>query len=143
MRNQFSTLDACKILKLNRERLRDWMNRGFVIPSVQKAKGQGTKALFSRDDLYMIRTFGALLENRIARERAAESVEAIINLRGKSKEYKLIMECDYILFRSGYKIHEGKAERDVAVSNLYTGELLDLTKGKSFDPDERETIHVG
>ncbi|MBW1716551.1 MAG: hypothetical protein JRJ77_12135 [Deltaproteobacteria bacterium] len=72
MQEKYSTLDICKILDIPRERFREWQVRGFIEPSIQKAEGQGTKALFSRFDLYYIALFKHLIEKcRLPRENAA------------------------------------------------------------------------
>lgn len=67
---KYSTFDIVKGLGIARERLREWMTRGFVVPSVQ-ADGVGTKALFSIEDVYRVELFKELLAvgfNRISAE---------------------------------------------------------------------------
>ena len=73
MRNQFSTLDVVKFLGVPRERLRDWMNNGFVVPTIS-SKGQGTKAVFTRDDIYLVALFVDLLKKGFKRNRASEFI---------------------------------------------------------------------
>ena len=73
MRNQFSTLDIVKALGVPRERLRDWMNNGFVVPTIS-SKGQGTKAVFTRDDIYLVALFVDLLKKGFKRSRASELI---------------------------------------------------------------------
>jgi hypothetical protein len=70
MRQEFSTLDIVKALDIPRERLREWMNRGFIEPS-QPAEGQGTKAVFSRDAVYRVALFRELLNKGFTRKKAA------------------------------------------------------------------------
>ena len=62
MRDKFSTLDIVKALSIPRERLRDWMNNGFVVPTT-RSEGQGTKAIFTRDDIYLVALFVDLRKN--------------------------------------------------------------------------------
>jgi len=50
--NGYTTFQIIKALKIPRERLKDWMEKGFVKPSLQQARGKGTKALFSLLDVY-------------------------------------------------------------------------------------------
>lgn len=73
----YSTSDVCRILSVSPERLREWMIRKFVEPSIQKAKGQGTRAEFSIDDLYRIALFKELIENGFSRETAANYIKLI------------------------------------------------------------------
>jgi len=73
MRDEFSTLDIVKALDIPRERLRDWMNKGFVKPTTP-AEGQGTKAIFTRGDVYCVALFQRLLEVGFKREDASRQV---------------------------------------------------------------------
>ena len=70
MRDEFSTLDIVKALKIPRERLRDWMNQGFVKPTIP-AEGQGTKAVFTRTDVYLLALFRHLVNSGFKRDMAA------------------------------------------------------------------------
>ena len=51
-----TSFKLCKLLGIQRERLKDWQLRGFVSASFP-ADGQGTKADFSRRDVIKISTF--------------------------------------------------------------------------------------
>lgn len=77
MRQKFSTLDIVKALGIPRERLRDWMNRGFIVPT-QQAEGQGTKAIFSRIEVYGVALFQKLLKWGFGRQFAARFITAFI-----------------------------------------------------------------
>lgn len=79
MSDQFSTLDIVKALKIPRERLRDWMSRDFIIPT-EKAQGQGTKALFSREDVYAVALFQNLINKGFKRKDASHLVNDILHL---------------------------------------------------------------
>jgi DNA-binding transcriptional MerR regulator len=69
-RDNFSTFDVAKILGIQRSRLQEWIDAGHIEPSIQKAHGKGTRALFSKDDLYMIKLFVELLGKGFTRNRA-------------------------------------------------------------------------
>ena len=73
MRDKFSTLDIVKALGIPRERLRDWMNHGFVVPTT-RSEGQGTKAVFTRDDIYLVALFVDLLKKGFKRDRASDLI---------------------------------------------------------------------
>lgn len=60
MKTEFSTLDIVKLLNIPRERLREWIDRHYVRPSIKEAEGHGRKALFSLADLYRIEIFNRL-----------------------------------------------------------------------------------
>ena len=95
MRNEFSTLDIVKALGIPRERLRDWMNHGYIKPTTP-AKGQGTKAIFTRKDVYGVLLFSNLLEKGFKRETASKHFHKII-------ENGLIEKTKYIVWRISTK----------------------------------------
>ena len=66
---KFTTTDVKK-LGIKRERLKEWMSKGFVQASV-KASGPGTKNLFSLLDLYQIKLFAYVVDCGFSREEAA------------------------------------------------------------------------
>jgi hypothetical protein len=77
MKTTYSTLDIVKALEIPRERLREWLNRGFITPGIQQASGAGTKALFGPEDLYRIMVFKQLVESGISREMASKIVRGL------------------------------------------------------------------
>ena len=88
MRDKFSTLDIVKVLEIPRERLRSWMKEGFVQPTVP-AQGQGTKAVFSRYDIYSISLFDNLLDAGFRREVAASHMREFAKVFHKN--YELVL----------------------------------------------------
>jgi hypothetical protein len=72
MKTGYSTLDIVRTLGIPRERLREWLSRGFITPGIQQASGAGTKALFGQEDLYRIMLFKQLVESGISREMASK-----------------------------------------------------------------------
>ena len=95
MKSEFSTLDIVKKLNIPRERLRDWMSRGFVKPS-QQAQGQGTKALFTRFDVHLVGIFRDLVDFGYKRSLAAHCIQEV----EKNKYQKVNGRtncCDHIL----------------------------------------------
>jgi len=77
MKNGYSTLDIVRALGIPRERLREWLSRGFITPGIQKASGAGTKALFGPEDLYRIMLFKELVESGISREMASKVLSSL------------------------------------------------------------------
>lgn len=57
--------------------LKDWRKRGFITPSIQEACGAGTKNLFSKLDVYMIRLFEYLVNAGFSRSEASERVKNV------------------------------------------------------------------
>ena len=100
MKREFSTLDIVKRLGIPRERLREWMNRNFIIPT-KPSKKQGSKAIFTREDVYGIALFKDLIERGVKRETASHYVNELI-------KYSAVKLKDFILFR--YQTQYGKQE---------------------------------
>ncbi len=73
MREKFSTLDIVKALSIPRERLRDWINNGFIIPTIS-SQGQGTKAVFTRNDVYLVALFMDFLSKGFKRYNASSLI---------------------------------------------------------------------
>lgn len=96
MRNQFSTLDIVKFLGVPRERLRDWMNNGFVVPTIS-SKGQGTKAVFTRDDIYLVALFMDFLKKGFKRNRASELIRKTSEILKKNGSTNLAYIIIYFL----------------------------------------------
>jgi len=95
MKTEFSTLDIVKALKIERERLRDWMTRGYVKPSVE-AEGQGTRAVFTAHDVYGVALFRRLVESGFSRESAGIIVKMFMEKKGSETDRQ---ETSYILIR--------------------------------------------
>jgi len=85
MKTGYSTLDVVRTLGIPRERLREWLSRGFITPGIQQASGAGTKALFGPEDLYRIMLFKQLVESGISREMASKVVNGL-SLEGITSE---------------------------------------------------------
>ncbi len=67
---QYSTFDIARILEIPRDRIHDWMRRGFISPSIVTAHGHGSKNLFSRWDVYGIALFHNIVKGGTSREWA-------------------------------------------------------------------------
>jgi len=96
MREKFSTLDIVKALGIPRERLRDWMNNGFVIPTIS-SQGQGTKAVFTRNDVYLAALFVDLLKKGFKRYNASDLVRRTSAILKKNEPKNLAYVIIYFL----------------------------------------------
>ena len=72
----YTLSDISKILGIQRERLSDWLVRGFIKPSA-KSKGQGKPSWFTKGDIYLIRLLDDMIDRGIDRAEAAKYVEGI------------------------------------------------------------------
>jgi DNA-binding transcriptional MerR regulator len=68
---EFFASDVTKILGIKRTTLQQWMEYGFLGPSVQEAQGSGVRNIYSLGDLYKIATFNKLLHLGLNREQAS------------------------------------------------------------------------
>jgi hypothetical protein len=71
MREEFSTLDIVKALNIPRGRLRQWMDLGFIKPAYP-SEMQGSKAIFTRYDVYGVGLFDDLLSKGFKRDMAGK-----------------------------------------------------------------------
>ena len=89
----FTVTDIEK-LRIKRERLQDWMVRGFIEPSIQKAFGQGTKNLFNIYDLYKIQIFKNLVEGYLRRSPSSKLVNSIAPNHFRGADFVAVMRYD-------------------------------------------------
>lgn len=94
----FTTFDASRILGIKYQRLREWIGRGQVKPSIVKAEGIGTKTLFSRRDLYLIALFRLLVEKGFSRDDASSAVKDLNSYLSAAKTWDDPAENSHLLF---------------------------------------------
>lgn len=64
MKEQFTIKQAVTITQVPRERLKEWLLRGYIRPSIAAGVGAGRSNLYSRIDLYVIALFDYLVSQR-------------------------------------------------------------------------------
>ena len=99
----YSTLDVVKVLNIPRERLRDWMVRGFIKPSLPSTR-KGTISIFTKVDVFGVALFEKLLEKGFKREVAAEYIKIVVS-------QNLCRVLNFILFK--FVIRDGQRVIDV------------------------------
>lgn len=77
-RDEFSSFETADALGIPIERMRQWMKLDFISPSVP-AKGQGTKAIFKRGDVYRAALFLSLVDYGINRKYASSMSNVLMN----------------------------------------------------------------
>ena len=127
----YSTLDIVKSLDIPRERLRDWMNRGFITPS-KEAKGQGTKALFSRIDVYAISLFRYLVERcKFVLEEAARFSQEWL-AKAKSAEDRNFISQDFVAFG---RVTAKEGEEVISLRSHSSQEIEQMESAEDVDWD--------
>lgn len=121
MKKNFSTLDITKLLKIPRERLRSWMKEDYIKPSVQ-AKGKGTRAEFTKRDLYLVAVFESLLNRGIKRSTASSLLNRLL------KEDSTLSQ--------GYFIIRNNPGKESSQVNAFSAKALgvDLDTGAVYKP---------
>lgn len=81
----YTQKDITKILGLKRTAVQQWLDRGFVAPSVESASGHGTRNLWSRGDIIDLAVFQTLLEHGFSREEASAFIKEkeVVNPDGR------------------------------------------------------------
>jgi len=75
----FTSFQICDALDIRKERFREWIDFEYIKPKV-RAKGRGSKNLFSKTDVYFIVLFKDLLESGFSREESSKRVESYITI---------------------------------------------------------------
>lgn len=122
MRDEFSTFDISKALKIPQPRVREWVDKGFFHPT-QKARGQGTKAVFTRDDVYGVALFRLLIDSGFSRAVAGDYVSNFITYESDQPDRQ---KTAYILFRES--VFNG--EKKIVVRTFAPGDFkIDVITG--------------
>jgi len=91
----FSTLDVCKICKIPRERLRDWLFREYITPSSYITEKSREIAVFDTERVLIVMLFKMLVEEGYHRDYAG------ILLYNTADDYEVdIMTVDQIQLES-------------------------------------------
>jgi hypothetical protein len=78
---KFSTFDIRDKLNIPVDRQKDWRTRGFIKPTLKSATGRGTRNVFSRFDLVLIKLFEKLVYRGYPRKQAAQIVQDVRNFK--------------------------------------------------------------
>lgn len=73
----FSTSETARILRLKRERLRQWGVGNFIPSGVRVAWGEGYRTVWSRTQIYTIALFQRLVDAGLNRKTAAACSESV------------------------------------------------------------------
>jgi hypothetical protein len=98
MKNEFTPTELDKVVDTARERRRQWMERGLITAS-HPSPGQGSRAIFTRTDVYGVALFAKLLDIGLKGELASECVNRFVS-------WELTQRVGYIAFQ--FVIRNGK-----------------------------------
>ena len=132
MQTEFTTSDIGKALGIPRERLKDWMNLGYVRPKIP-AEGAGTKAIFSIQDLYKICLFQHLLNHGFRRDHASEIVNFF--------EERVLPNDSYLIIRYNTMDEEGAvASRAANPVSQESRAIIDLRTGIAVIQNDKDAL---
>ena len=101
-KEDYSTFDAIRILGLKRDRLKDWIMQGFIVPTHQEKVARGMKSYFDRWGLYMISLFHYLVTHGIVRDQAAKWIMELTEhkkLMEKESSELRASKADYVIIK--------------------------------------------
>lgn len=76
----YNSNDVIKILPIKRERLREWILKKFIVPSLPQ-KGQGQPFEFTRLEVYILALFQKMIESGLSRPVAMAYIQMMINAK--------------------------------------------------------------
>jgi len=152
----YTTTDISR-LGTKRERLKEWMSRGYITPSVKSATGAGTKNLFNLWDLYIIKLFQYLIERGFSREDSAGRIQGLFligqianqvslsgkknsekNLKAAQESYQRFLTSRFLIFPKrgqgveGFPFAERIANRDGSMEEPAIIECIVKEENGSF-----------
>jgi len=81
---RFTVYQIAAKLEISRSSLQQYYEKGFIQPSLERAKGKGTRSYFSLEDIYRIRIFLRLSQLGFSLREAAEYSQALdLSILGK------------------------------------------------------------
>jgi DNA-binding transcriptional MerR regulator len=109
MDEQFYTSDVTRITGVKRNRLQVWLDRGWIIPSIKKAQGQGSRNIFGLHDLYVIALFKKLVGIGVPRKFVGMCTQAFF----KQPLLGLFLRADNYCWFEVYRTGEGEFESEL------------------------------
>jgi hypothetical protein len=114
----YSVHEVSRILGIEKSRVRDWIVKGFIIPSWHKAMARGDKNLLTYDDLGYVYLFQQLLSMRLHRT----SISFIISEIGKAGlSENLESNFRYVIWNT----KSPKEGGNIAISNKIPTSMID------------------
>ena len=110
MGEPYTTGDLIRSLGIGRQRMQDWMERGYIKASIQQASGIGTKSLFSKWDVYCIELFRYLLKRGFPRKQVAFWLRALYSQYSFNRQLEKFNYLAFIARRDGGKLVDTMTE---------------------------------
>ena len=112
--NRFSTNEVCEALGIKYQRLREWIDRGYVVPT-WRAEGSGNRTAFSRQEVYLVALFMHLiLVEGFDRGLAGERVAAVGKYLGAARTWDNADDGAYLIFSRMPSTADGQKSKSVS-----------------------------
>ena len=112
MLHGFSGKQACGIVGITYRQLDYWARTGLLNPSIEQAKGIGTKRLYSFEDLVNLKVIKQMLDGGISLQNARIAVDCLEKVAIKD-----LIRCNVVVTGTG------------AVLAFKDDEIIDLIRG--------------
>ena len=133
----FTSAETSKITGLSTRRLQYWDKTDLAHPSILKATGQGSRRLYSKQDLFQLRVVKRIIDSGIS----VQSVRRSLAFLRKLLNGKHSLE-DLILVSDGYSIYAYRDD-DTILDTLHAGQtILRLALGELLAEIKSQTDHV-
>jgi hypothetical protein len=119
----YSASDAGRILGIEKTRVRDWIIKGFILPSWHKAIARGDKNLLTYDDLCNIYLFQQLLSKGFNRLQIAFVIRKIAK---NGLTSNLSSELRYITWNTKLPKEGGAVELLINIPNSMINNSLQM-----------------
>lgn len=128
---QYEIGKVIEILKIPRERFKDWGGKGFIWPSIREKQGKRTHSMYTRSDIYKIGLFKRLQRSGLTRAVAANYIGQI----GETFPAFVVVALSLPEGRFNSQVHSIDELTGDLMLNLRTGELNSkmLLDGEAWD----------
>ena len=106
----FTAKDVTAVTGVKRTRLQQWLEQGWITPSIQQADGHGTRNVYSRNDLYAIAFFRRVVESGLPRKVVADIISKGVLAQDITR--KQLLRTVWVYVRDGENTACGISEVD-------------------------------
>jgi len=135
---KFYSSDITKLLGVKRTTQQQWMDLGYIAPSIQRAEGSGTKNVFSLNDIYRIAIFMRLTEGGFSRDEAAKCIKGTMGW-AFPRDPKTVRHPDYLGI---VRVNEGGEYQVIHSAYLEKSKLRDWIQLQDMDFDDIFILNV-
>ena len=118
---QYEMKDITRVLKIKATALQQWIDRGYVAPSIEKGSGPGTRNKWSLEDMFTLATFKELLKHGFSRDEAADFLKKKEIITALSEKAEHVKNYD-VFWVSEVEISEDIMGSEIHAVQIYFGD---------------------